>query len=193
MTDVQATTQDKNGMLVLTLNPSTLNLERKTEGVGGINRYDYTKLWSVQIGDFSMPLSQEFTLRARKRLNVSSLVDGIDIIQQTRKEAKTIDCSMRLTLRNDRRNLSMEKQGSNANEVDAMTTFANFLQTFYENDEILEIKNKTINEVFGVQHVFISEYKFIPRKGSTSFQFDFALTEVIYGNDVLTLTVNEMI
>lgn len=49
-----------------------------------IDRFDYKKLWSLQIGDYFMPLSQTFQLRAKKRLNVSSLVDGIDIIQPTR-------------------------------------------------------------------------------------------------------------
>ena len=65
------------------------------EGRSGaeLDRYDYTKLYSLQIGDYFMPMSQTFSVKARKRLNVSALVDGPDIIQQTRKEAKTINCT----------------------------------------------------------------------------------------------------
>lgn len=178
------------GLIIVEL--ASLSVSKRTSS--GIDRYDYTKLWSLQIGDYFMPLSQEFTLRAKKKLNVSSLVDGIDIIQQTRKDAKTIDCSMRFTLRDNNPNLTVVEFGRVTNEAkEAMNTFAKFLQEFYENDAVLEIKNETINNVFGVRHVIISEYKFTPRKGSKSFQFDFSLTEVIYGNDVLTFDVREMV
>lgn len=176
----------------INLGVSILSVSKRTPS--GIDRYDYTKLWSLQIGDYFMPLSQEFTLRAKKKLNVSSLVDGIDIIQQTRKDAKTIDCSMRFTLRDNNPNLTVVEFGRVTNEAkEAMNTFAKFLQEFYESDAVLEIKNETINNVFDVRHVIISEYKFTPRKGSKSFQFDFSLTEVIYGNDVLTFDVREMV
>lgn len=187
-----------------------------------IDRYDTRKLWSVRIGDYFMPLSQTFTLRAKKRLNVSSLVDGIDIIQQTRKEAKTIDCSLRLTLRNNQPNLEIVKEGSryveptfsvenlsqaqtidtlsvfavsseqNAEAYKAMHTFGEFLQKFYEEDAIFEINNSTINDTFGVKYVFISEYTFRPRASAGTFQFDFSLTEVSFGDDVLTFDVREI-
>lgn len=187
-----------------------------------IDRYDTRKLWSVRIGDYFMPLSQSFTLRAKKRLNVSSLVDGIDIIQQTRKEAKTIDCSLRLTLRNNQPNLEIVKEGSryvepnfsvenlsqaqtidtlnvfavsneqNAEAYKAMQTLSEFLQKFYEEDAIFEINNSTINDTFGVKYVFISEYKFSPRASAGTFQFDFSLTEVSFGDDVLTFDVREI-
>lgn len=187
-----------------------------------IDRYDTRKLWSVRIGDYFMPLSQTFTLRAKKRLNVSSLVDGIDIIQQTRKEAKTIDCSLRLTLRNNQPNLEIVKEGSryveptfsvenlsqaqtidtlnmfavsseqNAEAYKAMNTFGEFLQKFYEEDAIFEINNSTINDTFGVKYVFISEYTFRPRASAGTFQFDFSLTEVSFGDDVLTFDVREI-
>lgn len=187
-----------------------------------IDRYDTRKLWSVRIGDYFMPLSQTFMLRAKKRLNVSSLVDGIDIIQQTRKEAKTIDCSLRLTLRNNQPNLEIVKEGSryveptfsvenlsqaqsidtlnvfavsseqNAEAYKAMDTFGEFLQKFYEEDAIFEINNSTINDTFGVKYVFISEYTFRPRASAGTFQFDFSLTEVSFGDDVLTFDVREI-
>lgn len=191
---------------------------------GSLDRYDYKKLWSVQIGDYFMPVSQQFSLRAKKRLNVASLVDGIDIIQQTRKEAKTIDCSLRLTLRNNQPNLEIVKAGEagektlsadayisdvasyldgntydgNAVQVDdtraakSIERLATFLTEFYENDAVFRINNQMINDTFGVNYVFISEYKFTPKVGMGTFQFDFSLTEVIYGDDVMTFDVREI-
>lgn len=188
--------------------------QRKQKGLKGeeystptIDRYDTRRLWSLQIGDYFMPLSQTYTLRARKKLNVSSLVDGIDIIQQTRKEAKTIDCSLRLTLRDNQPNLEIvrddtlararfgvksETDATNTEAYKAMRIFGDFLQEFYEADAIFKINNSTINETFGVDYVFISEYTFKPRAGAGTFQFDFSLTEVILGDDVLTFDVREI-
>lgn len=152
-----------------------------------------------------MPLSQTFSLRAKKRLNVSSLVDGVDIIQQTRKEAKTIDCTLRLTLRNNQPNLQIMKttesggfsiEGvSNAvvNSVSAkVVELAQFLREFYDDDAVLRIRNKMINETFGVDYVFISEYKFTPKVGMGTFTFEFSLTEVKYGENVLTFNLREI-
>lgn len=172
---------------------------------GEIDRYDYSKLWSLQIGDYFMPLSQTFTLRAKKRLNVSSLVDGVDIIQQTRKEAKTIDCVLRLTLRNNQQNLQImkvsESEGilaeelalSDPNFVGAkVTELAQFLREFYDGDAVLRIRNKMINDTFGVDYVFISEYKFTPKVGMGTYTFEFSLTEVKYGENVLTFNLREI-
>lgn len=173
----------------------------------GIDRYDYTQLWSLQLGDYFMPVSQTFSLRAKKRLNVSSLVDGIDIIQQTRKEAKTVDCTLRLTLRNNQPNLMIAR---NTRAVDgevwtygfdeyvetevqeSINNLASFLSEFYENDGVFIIKNKMINETFGINYVFISEYQFLPKVGMGTFEFKFSLTEVQYGDDVLTFDVREI-
>lgn len=158
-----------------------------------IDRYDYTKLWSLKLGDYYMPLSQTFSLRARKRLNVSSIVDGIDIIQQTRKEAKTIDCKLRIALRDEVwDNLEMQKTTTTGNVETGLAVFAKFLQEFYENDAVFMVRNKMINETFGVQYVFISEYQFTPTVGKGTFQFNFSLTEVQYGDDVLTFDVREI-
>lgn len=172
---------------------------------GDIDRYDYSKLWSLQIGDYFMPLSQTFSLRAKKRLNVSSLVDGVDIIQQTRKEAKTIDCTLRLTLRNNQPNLQIMKttesgefsiEGVSNAVVDSVSAkvveLAQFLREFYDADAVLRIRNKMINETFGVDYVFISEYKFTPKVGMGTFTFEFSLTEVKYGENVLTFNLREI-
>lgn len=189
-------------------------------------RYDYKYLFSLRLGDYFMPLSQTFNLRAKKRLNVCSLVDGIDIIQQTRHEAKTIDCSLRLTLRENQPNLEIvsnsnrisgpvykspseyiteaEKAtsfiaipGSPSTEtstdlVRSLLTLSQFLQELYETDAIFKIENKTINEVFGVEHAIISEYDFKPQTGGGTFQFDFTLTEVIISDDTLTFDKREI-
>jgi len=162
------------------------SFERVEGSTPTIDRFDYSKLFSLQIGDFFMPLSQTFTLQASKRINVSSLVDGVDIIQQTRKEAKTIDCSLRISMRESNTNMSIVDASNSVIEL------ATFLQTFYEKDAILAIENDMINNVFGVTYVFISKYKFQPKVGSQSFLLDFSLTEVAFGENVLTFNVREV-
>lgn len=170
-----------------------------------IDRFDTSKLWSLQLGDYFMPLSQTFRLQAKKRLNVSSLVDGVDIIQQTRKEAKTIECSLRLTLRRNQPNLEIvrfdDQNNASLAEIDsdvvapateAMKTFNDFLTRFYEQDEIFEVRNDTINRMFGVKYVFISQYQFEPLVGKGTFNFNFSLTEVSYSPDTVTFEVREI-
>lgn len=156
--------------------PNHSNSRRKD-----IDRFDYNNLWSVQIGDYFMPLSQTFRLRAKKRLNVSSLVDGIDIIQQTRREAKTIECTLILTVRDNQNNLQIVEQGKRE-----ATKLADFLRNFYDSDTVLKINNSEINDTFGVNYVFMSEYDFNPQVGKLTYVFNFTLTEVIYGDNVLT-------
>lgn len=153
-----------------------------------VDRFDYTKLYSLQIGEYFMPLSQTFTLRAKKRLNTSSLVDGIDIIQQTRKESKTIDCVLRITLRDTQENLHIVEDDAQASIIQ----LAQFLNEFYEADAVFEINNDFINNTFNVTHVFMSEYKFSPQVGRNSFTFEFSLTEIIYGENVLTFDLNQI-
>lgn len=159
-----------------------------------------------------MPLSQTFTLRARKRLNVSSLVDGVDIIQQTRKEAKTVECTLRLTLRDNQQRLMIEKikpdtysaqtefdeddfEEVETEELTAQTAIDNlaaFLSELYEDDSVFIIRNKMINETFGINYAFMSDYEFNPKVGMGTFEFKFSLTEVQFGNDVLTFDVKEI-
>lgn len=164
------------------------------------NRYDYKKLYSLQLGSYFMPLSQTFSLRAKKRLNVSSLVDGIDIIQQTRKEAKTIDCTLRIGLNPAQENLQILKEntgaiigeGGSLNPVTQISNLAEFLREMYDSDIVFEVDNDMINNTFGITHVIMSEYKFMPRVSSGVFNFEFSLTEVLYGENVLTFNLRQI-
>lgn len=145
-----------------------------------VDRYDYNGLWSVQIADYFMPLSQSFRLRARKNLNTSHLVDGIDIIQQTRKEAKTIDCTLRITVNENQEALKI------VDAEEKVVELSQFLAELYEADTVFEINNDMINNTFGVTHCIMSEYTFTPQAGRKIYTFEFSLTEVIYGENVLT-------
>lgn len=174
------------------LNGGSTIESRPVEEYVRTNSYD--KLWSMRLGgdaetdkdSYYLPLSQTFTLRAKKKLNISSLVDGIDIIQQTRKEAKTIDCSLRISLRESQTNLQIVDMD---NEVQ---TLSQFLADLYEADAVFYIANDMINNTFGVEYVIMSDYKFIPRVSMGTYTFEFALTEVKYGENVLTLDLSEV-
>lgn len=198
--------------------PELINLTRGKERIEtkqeSLDRYDPTKMYSLKIDDFFMPLSQSFTLRAKKRLNISSLVDGVDIIQQTRKEAKTIDCVLRLTLRENQPNLTITDSitgkaeevftrsytntagGFESTDEGVVTTshpkyilaaFTRFLSNIYEADKVVKIENDVINKTFGVEYAIMSEYKFLPKHGSGTFTFEFTLVEVDFNANVLSI------
>lgn len=187
------------------------SIETKQES---FDRYNPTKMYSLKIGDFFMPLSQSFTLRAKKRLNISSLVDGVDIIQQTRKEAKTIDCVLRLTLRDNQPNLTITDSitgkaeeiftrsytnlagGFESTDEGVVTTshpkyiltaFTRFLSDIYEQDKVVKIENDVINKTLGVEYAIMSEYKFLPKHGAGTFTFEFTLVEVDFNANVLSI------
>lgn len=152
-----------------------------------VYRFDESKMWFMKLGDYFLPLSQTYTASAKKRLNVSSLVDGIDIIQQTRKEAKTVDCSIRISVNENQKNLQLldgEKK---------ITELAKFLADLYESDAVFEINNPTLNDTFGLEYVIMTSYKFMPKAGSKTYIFEFALTEVKFGDNVLTFDENQLI
>lgn len=157
---------------------------------GEYNRYDYDKLYSLEFEDgdqsYFMPLSQSFTLRAKKRLNVSELVDGIDIIQQTRRQAKIIDCTLRIAIRDAQKNLHIVDQN---NEI---IRLGEMLDELYENDVVFAIQNEMVNNTFRVTHCIISEYKFTPRTSMGTYTFEMSLMEVKYGDNVLTFDVKQI-
>ena len=209
--------------IVLTLSSAWLGigLVKSSSTVGSIDRFDTSRLCTVCLDDFFLPLSQTYTLRAKKRLNVSSLVDGMDIIQQTRKEAKTIDCTLRITLRDNQPNLAiltsveaeanrterssvldsffnpaggaakLFKKGS-TEAIDSINNFQKFLRELYEKDLIFKVDNAFINDTFGVEYAFMTEYRFLPQVGKGTFNFEFSLTEVKYGENVLTFDANQL-
>lgn len=145
-----------------------------------IDRFDTTKMYGVKLGDYYLPVSQTYTLQASKNTNVSSLVDGIDIIQQIRKEAKTIDCSIKISLNEKQTNLQLM-------DAQKQITFLNHLLTdLYETDSVFMVDNEMLNNTFGLEYVFMSKYRFIPKLGSRVYTFEFSLIEVKYGENVLT-------
>lgn len=187
-------------VLPATTKPRFTNIEtgatlwRKQGGVFGskdsktptLDRFDSTELFSVQVDQYYMPLSQTFSLRAKKNLQTSNLVDGIEIIEQTRKEAKTIDCTMRITLREDQERLKIVRAGNIVAELDE------FLNEIYEEDKVVRINNQYINSTCLVDYVMMTDYKFVPSPGRKSFQFDFTLREIIYGDNVLTFDSRQL-
>ena len=157
-------------------------------GTPELNRFDTSKMWSMQFGDYFLPLSQTYTASAKKRLNVSSLVDGIDIIQQTRKEAKTVECSLRISINEDQKNLQL----IDAKDHTKVKQLAGFLSDLYESDAVFKVDNETLNLTFKLEYVIMTSYKFMPKAGSKTFVFEFSLTEVKYGDNVLTFDENQL-
>lgn len=151
-----------------------------------IEHFFTSKMWSIKFGDYFMPLSQTYTVRAVKELNISSLVDGIDIIQQTRKQAKTIDCTLKISINENQANLQIHRMDPDALATVEISTLKRFLSELYEKDVVFKVENATINHVLNVEYVIMSSYRFLPRSGSKIYIFEFSLTEVKFGDNVLT-------
>lgn len=147
-------------------------------------RFDTSKMWSVKFGDYFMPLSQTYTVQASKKLNVSSLVDGIDIIQQTRKEAKTIDCTLKISVNEAQKNLQISTLLSGAKNT--IVTLQEMLSELYEKDIVFLVDNETLNDTLGISWAIMTKYRFMPRPGSKTYVFEFSLMEVKFGDDILT-------
>ena len=131
-----------------------------------------------------MPLSQTYRLRARKRTNTSSLVDGVDIIQQTRKEAKEIDCTLRISVNKSQTNLQiMQRLDEKTAEV---VELSKFLRMLYDSDKVFRVDNDMLYNTHGMEYVTMTKYDFTPKPGSYTFTFEFTLTEVKFGDNILT-------
>lgn len=154
-----------------------------------IDRYDTDQMWGMKLGEYFLPLSQTYTAVAQKKVNVSSLVDGIDIIQQTRKSAKTIDCSLKISVNPSSTNLQFMQKEERLEQVKYL---AEFLADLYETDAVFAVDNETLNETFGIDFVLMTKYKFTPKAGSRVYLFEFSLMEVKYGENVLTFDENQL-
>lgn len=161
-----------------------LNYNNELSETVKIDRFDTSKMWSIRFGSYFMPLSQTYSVRAKKRLNISSLVDGIDIIQQTRKEAKTIDCTLKISVNEAQENLQIVVKDEEG--VDKIAKLQEMLSELYENDVVFLVDNETLNATLGIKYAIMDSYKFTPRVGSKTYIFEFSLTEVKFGDNILT-------
>ncbi len=152
--------------------------------------FDTSKMWSIKFGEYFMPLSQTYSVRARKTLNTSGLVDGIDIIQQTRKEAKTIDCTLKISVNENQERLQLIHE--DVEEVKKIAALQEFLEDLYEDDVVFAVDNETLNDTIKVEYVIMSSYRFTPRAGSKVYIFEFSLTEVKFGDNVLTFDERQL-
>lgn len=170
-------------------NSKTASGTERVESISPVlNRFDYERLYSLQLGEYFMPLSQTFDVRAKKRINVSSLVDGIDVIQQTRKETKTVDVKMRISMRPD----GVHDNIKIVDTFEQVQRLGTFLTDLYENNEVFIVANDELNNTYGITYALISEYKMTTRTGMQTYDFSFSLMEVNYGDNVLTFDLRQI-
>lgn len=163
-----------------------------------LDRFDYERMYSLKLDDYFMPVSQTYSLRARKTLNESNLVDGPTIIQQTRKQSKTIDCMLRISLLPEQTMLQpldgtrISAHAGREESVNAVAELGAMLERLYEDDTILLVSNKMINDTFKVRYAIMSEYRFEPRPGANTYTISFSLTEVKYEENAVTFDLREL-
>jgi len=148
-----------------------------------VNRWDTTQMFSIKLDEYYLPLSQSYRARAKKRINESSLVDGPDILQQTRKEAKEIECTLRISVDENASALQLMKREA---EEAKIAKLSDMLTDLYESDKVFRVENDTLRNMFGLDYVIMIGYQFSPKVGSRVYTFEFTLREIKYGDNILT-------
>lgn len=166
------------------------------------NRQDQNNEYVFRCGDYFLPLSFSYSIRASKSTAISQLVDGVEIIQHINKKPKMVDLQIRIE-RNQNR-IQNTNTGSNMSFVSsdlyspnsdirptiygveagsdpalmALVELGTALNSLYENQDVFEIEHKTLNNDFGLNWVFMEDFEFNTNPGSTIVDIKMTLHQV---------------
>lgn len=181
-----------------------------------INRTDMSLDFVFRCGDYYMPLSVTYNLRAEKSDATSQLVDGPEIVQRIAKRPKTIEVNIRVDRaeRNSRttrymdiaiRDTSINRSdtrlwgeeanvfgpGLDRNIFETYPTSADLgamLRDLYENNDVFEIENTVINKVFGVNYVYMKSYDYTTVAGNSTVNISMVLREIDMTANLIAIT-----
>lgn len=159
-----------------------LNNPSRTEALA-LDRQDFKQPSYLRLGDTVLPPTQTYELRGGVETNSSQLIDGIDVIQLTRKKAKTIDCEIKFVFSPRETDDTFSIRG----KLDEIRDFATVIRELADSLAVFEVANERINSNFGVTYAIMTEYRFRENAGSNICVFNFTLVEVAFGANVLTL------
>ncbi|MEG0899030.1 MAG: hypothetical protein RSF40_04885 [Oscillospiraceae bacterium] len=151
-----------------------------------------------ECGDYTLPLSINYSISASKKTAESQLVDGVNIVERIAKSARVVTVSFSLeriptedySIQNA---LSIKKNPPRSASIMSLSeptplyTLQSILSDLYENDEVFMISNRVLNNELGVKWAFIKDYTIVPNVGSTIFSVSMTLQEVNI-NDALLYT-----
>lgn len=156
----------------------------------GINRQDTEYEFVFRCGDYFLPISFDYSVRAQKTVARSQLVDGAEILQQTFKQPKIVNVSIRLE--RDLTRIDTYSQASTMSFINAQVEgietndrvlydvmgLGAALDDLYENNDIFRIEHKTLNNDLNMDWVYMEDYEFSTTPGSTIIDIRMTLREV---------------
>lgn len=141
------------------------------------SRYDANKDFYFRCGQYFMPLSIRFTLRAQKNLVESQLIDGPYIIERVSKAPKTIEVTIRLERKFDE-NPSPLHIVNEENLYNPVPDISAMINDLYEKRDVFQIENPILNGEHNVTHAVMREYEIIPGLGTTLMTITMSLLQV---------------
>lgn len=141
------------------------------------DRYDSDKDFYFRCGDYYMPLSLRFTLRAQKNLVESQLIDGAYIIERVSKAPKTIDVTIRLQRKVDEEPTALHIV-NDENRYNPVADISSMIQDLYEKQDVFTVENPILNGELGVTHVIMREFSITPGEGTTLMTLQMSFTEI---------------
>jgi hypothetical protein len=171
-----------------------------------LDRYDSDRDFCFRCGDYYMPLSIRFTLRAQKNFAESQLIDGPHIIERVSKAPKTIDVTIRLERKGayeirtgdqaaferiasqGPQNLYIVNTEDLYNPVPDISAMVNDL---YERQDVFVLENPVLNGEHGVTHVVMRDYTIIPGEGTTLMTLQMSLMQVDINANIINNEGND--
>lgn len=179
---------------------SAISAEYRTRpAIIDINRQNTKNEFVFRCGDYFLPLSFTYSLRASKNIAYSQLVDGVEIIQVVNRKPKDITLNIRIERdQNKATNTSagqmmsflnanvpgIAKDNIDGSEIDLeeikyqITALGVALNDLYENQEVFRVENNTINDDMGIHYALLSDYTYRTNAGATYVDIMLKLHEV---------------
>lgn len=163
-----------------------------TDYEGNINssRSNYERQAVFRAGNFFLPLSFSYDLKAGKQYSTSQLVDGPEIIQQVYKRPKEV--TVRIKVERDNARLADISTASNMAFLEATTVMSQgddlddpqiqnesnqpnldliglgvVLNELYETNDVFQVENRVLNNDYMVDWVYLTGYDISTEVGSS--------------------------
>lgn len=149
-----------------------------------INRRDPNNDFVFRCGDYFLPLSFTYNVRADKQTAVSQLVDGPAVYQQINKNPKTVSISIQIQRDqekagdSDDASMAFASPDNSSQYALQIRGLGSALNDLYERQDVFYIENKTLNNDLQLQYVYMEDYTFTVNQGSSIVDIEMTLREV---------------
>lgn len=186
---------DEMGNVAVTVNsPFVSRNDRYSAGGVSLGRYDPNQDYYFKCGDYFLPLSFTYSVKAKKHTASSQLVDGPVIFERVYKEPKIISVNIQVQTKQlspATSNLFAAYESTvNDTEGDPykleLENLSSMFNDLFENQDVFRIVNTFINQNLHVNYVYMSEYDVSPQAGSLLTEIRMQLIEVDVTSNVIS-------